>query len=313
MTVAEFCPPTSHLHAPVTAIVRAARAAQGPESNRLLPLAVLGAISGDPAPAAPVCVVSSLWSAGAEAVDDLVDLGAAAEPVAATLTPAELLVAGTVCLTQLPALAIERLDIPEALARQWRRDLAEGTLTSADGQLADTARDPHALDWGRVMRAYRAKTGSSYARDALMAARCAVDEPAALRAWHVLGQLLGVLRQVHNDNAERTPEDDEDLANGTPTLLLSHALEAASPEERGRLFELRSLAREDLGARAELRGLLHMSSCVAGYRARIGALHARAHGLLERLAEPSPYRTVIRSRIDDSAALAIPEHTRIAE
>ncbi|WP_231406168.1 hypothetical protein [Streptomyces clavuligerus] len=67
------CPPGSRLHDPVRAIVTTALQQQGPLSNRLFALAVLGAISGNPAPAVPVAVASTLWFAGTEALDDLVD------------------------------------------------------------------------------------------------------------------------------------------------------------------------------------------------------------------------------------------------
>ncbi|MEU8527069.1 polyprenyl synthase [Streptomyces sp. NPDC048629] len=246
-------------------------------------------------------MVSTLWNAGAEALDDLVDGGGDS-----ALTPNERLVAGTACLALLPALAIDRLAAPEALGRLWLRDLAEHTVESAEGQLADTSRDPGALAWARVMRAYAGKTGANYARDAVMAARCAVEDPGQLRGWQVLGQLLGVLRQTHNDNDVRPPEDDEDLANGTPTLLLAHALEASSPAERERLLALRTAARTSVLARADLRSLLHAPPVVTGYRRRIGALRRSALDLLEWLAEPSPFRAAIAARIDDSAVLAIP-------
>jgi heptaprenyl diphosphate synthase len=305
--VAEFCSPASHLYGPVTALVRTAREAEGPGSNRLFPLAVLGALSDDPTPAVPVCVVSSLWSAGTEAVDDFMDAGTALDsPATAALTPTQLLAAGTICTTVLPALAVERLAGHDSLARHWQRDLAESTLASAEGQLADLDRDRGALDWARVMRAYAGKTGAGYARDALMAARCATDDPQRLRGWHVLGQLLGILRQMHNDNDERTPDDDEDLANGTPTLLLAHVMETADTADRERVLELRAAALRYPAARAELRALLHAPEYIAGYRTRIGALRHKAGGLLNHLAGPSPFREAIQARIDDSAVLAVP-------
>ena len=40
---------------------------------RLFGMAVLGALTGDPRPAAPVCAAARLWWAGAEALDDLTD------------------------------------------------------------------------------------------------------------------------------------------------------------------------------------------------------------------------------------------------
>ncbi|WP_307828113.1 polyprenyl synthetase family protein [Streptomyces clavuligerus] len=296
------CPPGSRLHDPVRAIVTTALQQQGPLSNRLFALAVLGAISGNPAPAVPVAVASTLWFAGTEALDDLVDAAPGDHGSAH-----ELLIGGVLCLGVLPEAAVEGPGVPAELARGWRRDLGWSTVAAGAGQLDDTARDSEALTWERVMRAYTGKTGAGYGRDARMAARAAVTDPRALEAWTVLGQLLGVLRQVHNDNADVTPETDEDLANGTPTLLLAHALASADPRERNRMHTLRTAARADLTARAELRALLHCPPVVDGYRRRVGALHSRARNLLDHLADASPYRDAIGNRIAQSALLGMPE------
>ncbi|MFI1980783.1 polyprenyl synthetase family protein [Streptomyces wedmorensis] len=304
--LADTCPPGSRLHRATVQILKSAQACQGPDSNRFLPLAVLGAISGDPAPAVPVAVLSTIWFAGAEAIDDLTD-AALSDSQARALTPHELMTAGITCLTVIPVAATSRFGLPESVAAQWREELTSSSLRSAEGQIADTTRDTDALTWSRVMRTYDAKTGTAYGRDCVMAASLAMDvaDPEALTAWRTLGRLLGVLRQVHNDNAPVQPEQNEDLVNGTPTLLLAHALSNPDLTQQARLHELRRAALHDPAARAHLHQHLWTPSVQSGYVRRLGAVHQRAVTLLEGLAAPSAYRDAIRSRIDVSIACAV--------
>src|SRR5205814_1498076 len=125
------------------------------------------------------------------------------------------------------------------------------------GQLADLARGPSALTWPHVMATYVGKTGAAYERDAVMAAQLGVTDETTLRGWRTYGQLFGVLRQAHNDNTGCVPAVDKDLANGTPTLLLAHALDALPEAEREHLLELRTAAMTDPEARANMREALH--------------------------------------------------------
>jgi len=300
------CPPGSLLLGPATRIVQQARKDQGPDSNRMFPLAVLGAITGDPQPAIPVAVVSTVWWAGAEALDDLSDAMAGGPPSPTGLTAAELLIGGVACLELIPRQFIARCPLPEDVRGAWNEEMITASVAAASGQLADVARDADALDWARVMLTYVGKTGAAYARDAVMAAQLAARDAATIRAWRAFGQLFGVLRQMHNDNADVAPDTDEDLANGTPTLLLAHALETASQARRTELLKLRSEAKRNVESRARLRHLLHEPDISSGYTGKLFESYRLAGSLLDSLTEPSAYRDALRSRMDATVRLAVP-------
>ncbi len=307
--VALSCPSDSRLHDPVTRIVEQHVEALGANSNRFFGMGVLGALTGDPLPAVPVSVVSTLWWSGAEALDDLADsVSGAAVP--ALLPPSELLVAAIACMELVPRNYIDAAELPAALRGQWSGEMLQASLAAAAGQLADIARDDEALTWARVMTAYVGKSGAAYAREAVMAAQLADAAPEALRGWRAFGQLFGVLRQLHNDNVECGPEDDEDLANGTPTLLLASTLEEASPALRSALLALRQAAMTDLDARAALRRTLLAPDATTGYLRRLAALHSTACSLLDELAAPSIYRDALRYGLNASARRAVPHQER---
>jgi heptaprenyl diphosphate synthase len=290
--------------------VQQAHEGQGRNSNRMFPLAVLGALTGDPEPAVPVGVVSTVWWAGAEALDDLSDVMAGAVPVSLTgLTPTELLIGGVACLELIPRQFIDRCPLPDDVRSAWSAEMIAASVAAASGQLADVARDAGALGWARVMATYVGKTGAAYARDAVMAAQLVTHDAATIGAWRAFGQLFGVLRQMRNDNAQANPEHDEDLANGTPTLLLAHALETGTPARTAELLELRAAARRSVEARAALRHLLHAPDIASGYTGKLHAAYHLACSLLDSVAGPSIYRDALRSRMGATVRLAAPQPT----
>jgi hypothetical protein len=269
---------------------------------RLLGMAVHGALTGDPTAAVPVCVVSRLWWAGAEALDDLTDAGFGAGRPAHSL--GQTLTAATACLVLLPHQVVDQTELPADVRRDWQRELTTACLDAAEGQLTDIAVHDGDFSWSQVIASYRNKTGAPYARDALMAARLATSDPRALRGWRALGWLFGLLRQLHNDAASATSEHDEDLANGTRVLRLAYALEACPPADRGILLELRERARTDRVARVELRRRLDEPPVADGYVARIGAMREHACALIDRLAPPSSYRDLLHTLVHTSSAAA---------
>ena len=295
-TVGAACPNEAALHDSVSRVVQEVQQTQGPASHRLFALVVLGAMTGDPAPAVPVSAVSTLWWAGAEALDDIMDGSGAPERLTAAIA----------CLAMVPQALIAEADVPDDIRRSWSADLNRSSVVAAEGQLTDLARDAGALEWAKVMRTCVAKTGAAYARDAVMAARLANATGPQLHAWHKFGELYGVLRQVHNDNDERPPEEDEDLANGTPTLMLAHFLDSADAEQTAELLALRSRAAADVAARVRMRELLRQPGIVSGYNGKIVGLGALAKSLLEQLAAPSVYRELLAARVDESVLLALP-------
>jgi hypothetical protein len=311
------CPSEPRLRAALTRIVSAQTDARAQSPLRLFAAAVHGAVTGSAEAALPVCVVSSLWWAGAEALDDMSDASGRPSTMDGSvagspdrLSDADLLTASIACMSVVPQAYLASSSVPDSLRLAWIAETARGSLAAAEGQLADLAREPSALTWAHVMRAYVGKTGAAYGRDAVMAAQLTTTEPAILHAWRTFGQLFGVLRQTHNDNTDGDPVHDEDLANGTPTLLLAHALGLLPPGERERLLELRFAAMRHPAARVRMRAALQRPAVVSGYRDKLRALHNRACLLLERLTGPSDYRSVLRSWIDASYLLALPGKDR---
>jgi len=271
---------------------------------RLLAMAVHGALTGNPAPAMPVCVMSRLWWSGAEALDDVADdpsgRGWSACSFGKTLT------AATACLVLLPQVVLDREVLATEIRQDWQRELTMACLQAADGQLADLSEDDGDFSWSQVIASYRKKTGAPYARDAVMAARLTTADPQTLRGWRAFGSLFGLLRQLHNDAASATSEKDEDLANGTRILRLAVALELSRPAVREILLELRRRARSDPAARAELRHRLDEPGIANRYTARIDTLRQHACALLDRLAAPSSHRDLLHRLVHTSSAGASP-------
>jgi hypothetical protein len=270
--------------------------------HRLLAPMVLAALTGDPEPALPVCLVSRLWWAGVDALDDLVDGQAGGTP---GLSPQQVMVAATACIA-LPTAIPGLWPVPGPVRRDWEREITRASAAAAEGQLAEQLAEPEEPSWARAMASYRDKNGAAYARDVVMAARLATDDPAALRGWRAFGSLFGVLRQLRNDREVPSPADDEDLANGVFTLELAHALELAAPDRRASLRELRARARHDPAARSQLRWALAEPDLAQPYDTKIRAMAGRARLLLDELAAPSPHRTLLHHWIGVTATRAVP-------
>jgi hypothetical protein len=288
-----ICGPGSRLSRLIMALVNR----EPGQAHRLFSLMVLAAVTGDPEPALPVCLVSRLWWAGVDALDDLVDGQAGGDP---DMSPQQVMVAATACIAL--AQAVPGLwPVPGRVRRDWEREITRANAAAAQGQLAEQLGETDEPSWAQAMASYRDKNGAAYARDAVMAARLATDDPAALRGWRAFGSVFGVLRQLRNDREVPSPADDEDLANGVFTLELSHALENAAPERRASLQVLRARARHDTAARARLRRALAEPDLAQPYGTKIQSMGNRARLLLDELAAPSPHRALLHHWVSITA------------
>lgn len=291
---------------PMLRAVRRLVDAEGRAENpfRLLPFPVLGALTGDPDAALPVCVLSALWWAGAEALDDLMDGQFDARGIG--MTASEAMVAATVCLTLLPQTLIARLGLGAEHEGVWTCELTASGLRCAGGQLDDVGTSGGGgLSWRRVMAAYAGKTGAPYARDAVLSASLAGAGSDELRGWRAFGELFGVLRQLANDRAASTAREDTDLANGTRTLLLAYAAETLMPAESAALLDAHARAREEPGARDVVWNRLRRPDVTAGYNRRIAGIHRHLSALLEQLVRPSDHRERLQWLVDASAGAAL--------
>lgn len=299
--VAAACGEHEPVHALVTRVLTSTTAELS--ISRLLAMAVAGALTDDPDAALPVCVVSRLWWTGAQLLDDVADGAERGMPVGAAV------LAGTLCVAGLPLAVIERQELPGDLTRDWRRELLATSLHAAAGQLTDVALTDvstvESIAWAPVIASYRGKSGAPYGRDAVMAARLASDEPSVLRGWRAFGELFGVLRQLANDAAPDSV--DEDFRNGTRTALLAHALSASDEAGQTQLLRLRESARSDPAAHAALRRALWDPAVLAGYTAQIRLLRQHACALLDQLASPSPHRELLHALVHATAKQATPD------
>lgn len=266
---------------------------------RLLPFPLLGALSADEELAVPLAVLSRIWWTGAEVLDDLADGDFSPALVGLSLSQAS--IASTACLTLVPQWLIERQDLPGRVRQQWRNEFADGSLHAAEGQLEDVSAGAEPASWGSVMRVYVGKSGAPYGRDAAMAAMVAGADDTAVRGWRAFGRLFGVLRQLANDGASALASRDEDLLNGTSTLLLALARERLEPDEADALTALRTRAMEDAEARRVLRARLARPDVASAYRGRVDVVRGKLSDLLRELTAPSEHRDLIQWMIDDSA------------
>jgi hypothetical protein len=271
------------------------------QPHRLLSLMVLAALTGDPEPALPVCLVSRLWWAGVDALDDLVDGQAG---VSRDLSPQQVMVAAAACIA-LPQAVPGLWPCTDQVRADWEREITRANAATAEGQLTEQLTEADEASWARAMASYRDKNGAAYARDAVMAARLATDDPAALRGWRAFGSLFGVLRQLRNDGQAASPADDEDLANGVFTLEIAHALANAAPDGRAGLRALRTAARHDTAARARLRHALAEPDLAQPYFTKIQTLGNQARLLLNELAAPSPHRALLHHWVHITATTAL--------
>ena len=96
-------------------------------------------------------------------------------------------------------------------------------------------------------------------------------------------------------------EEDTDLANGTRTLMLAHAVETLPAAQSHVLVEAFASARHDRAAREAVWTRLRQPDLASGYDMRITVLQDRVSTLLEELAAPSDHRDLIQWMINVSA------------
>jgi hypothetical protein len=269
---------------------------------RMIPFAVSAALTGDPAKALPVGSLSRLWWAGAETFDDLND--GKFDSRDAGLSSANATVASVVCITLLPQAAIGRGQFPTRTEYELTRELARASLSSANGQINDLSPIPGSYSWADTIGSYAEKSGAPYARDLAMIGHLAELDADALQGLRAFGRLFGVLRQLANDRATGSVEEDEDLINGTQTLLVAYAASVTSAAERTEFTSMQARARDDLRARRAFRERLHRADVVTGYNQRVDSIRRSMAKLLEQLAAPSSHRDLLGWMIDVSATAA---------
>ncbi|WP_328760383.1 polyprenyl synthetase family protein [Streptomyces sp. NBC_00271] len=270
---------------------------------RLLPFPVLSGLGGDTIRALPVAVASRIWWTGAEVFDDLAD--GQYDDAATGVSAAQAAVGSAACVGVIPLAVLDHWELSPSLRTHWSRELVKSSLHAAEGQLSDVSSASAALSWATVMRGYAGKCGAPYARDAAMAAHLAGASDEMVRGWRAFGQLFGVMRQLANDRGADSAEVDEDLVNGTQTLLLAHAFETAGgATELEELTSLRVAAQSDVTARVAFGERLSAPGIATTYNRRIDRIHRHLCALLEALAPASGDRALLRWMLNTSVEAA---------
>ncbi|MET7609201.1 hypothetical protein ABZS96_44115 [Streptomyces avermitilis] len=270
---------------------------------RLLPIPILGALGEESDRALPCVVASRIWWTGAEVFDDLSD--GQYDATATGLSAARAGVASAACLSLVPLAVLDRADLPPRLKSHWAHEFVDSSLRAAEGQLSDVSSLEDPISWTRAMRSYAGKSGAPYGRDAAMTALLAGAADESIYGWRVFGTMFGVMRQLANDRAADSAETDEDLINGTCTLLVAHAADGVNgTAELQTLSRLRTQAQSDAAARVALDKYLRRPNIAATYNQRIRSIQQQLGELLQSLAPPSDEIDFIRWMIDVTARTA---------
>ncbi|MBX9399533.1 polyprenyl synthetase family protein [Streptomyces sp. TRM72054] len=240
-----------------------------------------------------------LWWMGAEAIDDCLD---GAIPDSDSLS--HVLAAGVAALQTLPVLVLSRANLPSGIRCSLLGELAQASLASYEGQIRDIDTPLDGLKVEHVLKIYRGKTGVAWLVAARMSAIAAGASADTVSKWGRLGECVGVLRQLLNDRADLLDGRDEDIRNGTPTLLLANALSSGSQEQRSELLQLYSRVGEDADSRSRVKQIILQPENVRRHLAYSSALRKRARSLLEELAPEEPFAQPVYDLIETSSGSA---------
>jgi hypothetical protein len=234
---------------------------------QLLPFTIVAMLGEKPDLARPICVLSRIWWAGAETLDEISD--GDFDSLRARLSPAQARLASIFCLSIMPQHIINTSAVSSAISAGWRSELEDASVRYASDQLDDLTLRPDSTSRSAPARVYAGNSGAPYARDAAMSAMIATSSTETVGSWRTFGALFGALRQLCFDPGART----NGLAQGTAAL--------AGPVTR--------VASQDQGAML---------------RERVDRIHGRLVDLIGQLAAPSPDRDLVRWMIDVSARAA---------
>jgi geranylgeranyl pyrophosphate synthase len=231
---------------------------------------VHAALAGDPSPARPLAVVTTLVYLGVGALDDVADGEGAPHWAGVPASQVELV--GAFLLSALPQLALGRLPVPPATAIAMHEALARGLAEMFTGQLADLAiARSQAVDPAVVEASVAAKGGGEYAMFARLAALLAGADAETVERCSLTGRAMGTAAQLASDCMDIfRSEGSADLSNGTRSLPIALHLRTLVGRSQTRFLHLLDEAEHDAGARAAVRrelldgGCLRLCGVIAG-------------------------------------------------
>lgn len=213
-----------------------------------LPLAIYGAIRGNPAPARDLAVITTLLFLGIDILDDIQDDDLPDHW--AGHRPAEIHMAAATFLASLPQLGISKLPILPLAKVRMMACLSEGLLKMSGGQLNDLRMagadcvSPEAVEASVV-----SKSGAECAAIAMLAAHMAGVSEETAKRYGELGSALGTAGQIASDCHDIFQSShSKDLANGTRCLPVAVYLSRLDGSDRTAFLHLLDEARESPAA-----------------------------------------------------------------
>jgi geranylgeranyl pyrophosphate synthase len=267
---------------------------------RIPPLAALpglvhAAITGEAAPALPLCGAALLLYLGVDILDDLMDGDVTSYWQAPTA--AETLLTATALVAAMPAAIVAGLGVPAARRDDLHRLFARRMLEIADGQRADLRlAGVTAVAPADVMTSVAAKSGAFAALLAEWGAQLAGAEPVVTAAYGEWGMAYGTADQIRSDCADLYREPvGSDLLHGTLSYPLACLLDHYEGEQRERTMALIRGAATGSATRAELRRELEEGGTLAFVGMMVNYQLVQAEAALVRAAPREPAAAALRA------------------
>lgn len=222
-----------------------------------IPLLVYSAIKGDPQPAYPLAVATTLLYLGIDTLDDLAD-GDHREWWKG-FDKSEINLAATTLLSTLPQLAISELEISPSLRLQMFKRLSSGLLIMSAGQQRDIVNaGKKVVSAEEVEQSVREKSGEEVALFAALGALLAEASDRVVEAYESFGRAIGTAGQLASDCHDLFNDStSRDLSHGTRSLPIALYLEKKTTEERAVLLRLLDPSYQSSIRQDEIRRLLH--------------------------------------------------------
>ena len=262
-----------------------------------IPALVHGAVTGEYAPALPLCGMALLSYLGIGLLDHLMDgdrnnfwQGA---------SPAETVLVATTLACVIPPAVIASLDLGPAAAVRMQRTFSGALLRMADGQRADVLSfRNYALQPDEVERFVAEKSGAFTGCLAELGALRAGAPACEIESYGDWGRGYGTADQLRSDLGDLFVDGaGSDLRSGSVTHPLACLIEATRAEARPGVLTTIADAADDPGALARLRSALQEGGIVNITAMTISWHVEAARTALTRATARSPYREALLAMI----------------
>ena len=266
-----------------------------------LPMLAHAAVAGTEDAAVPLAAVCTAIYLGADLLDDMADRDL--EPEWADADPGSVTLAGATLLSAIPQLGISGLATDQARRAAISEVLAQTMLAMAVGQHADLSHGGGGGTLAGARAVAEGKAGAEFGGVAAAGALFGGADASAVGCYRDFGTNLGAACQIASDLAELWQEEDSvDVANGTLTLPLVHAMTRGRAEDAAMLTE-------QLGTHgtaetaAALRALLLRVGSVAYTTLVVQQYCVQARNALAAVAAHGDARAQLQAMVDRASLL----------